>query len=83
MGLGVERRVADMRLVGHALTLDGEISQAASFTRGPETDIAFVTLPLTKHRIYDIMSDEWCNELPAFAIHPSHQPACPTTLLSG
>ena len=46
-------------------------------------DITFVTCRLTKHPIYDIMSGEWCNELPACAIHPLHQPACPMTLLSG
>lgn len=35
VGLGVERRVADKRLIGQALTLDGAIVHAAFFTEDP------------------------------------------------
>ena len=36
IGLGVEHRMADDHLTGHALTLKGTIVHAAFFTRGPE-----------------------------------------------
>ena len=36
IGLGVEYRMADGRLTGHALTLKGTIVHAAFFTRTPE-----------------------------------------------
>ena len=35
VGLGVERRVVDKRLIGQALTLDGAVVHAAFFTRDP------------------------------------------------
>ena len=39
VGLGVERRVADKRLIGQALTLDESIVHAAFFTEDPIRDV--------------------------------------------
>ena len=39
VGLGVERRVADKRLIGQALTLDGAVVHAAFFTEDPIREV--------------------------------------------